>query len=256
MNEELGDRMKLYEEAARSVLPKRLPLIIRVDGKAFHTYTGSLKKERGEPFNRKFIHVMETAASALCKEIQGAQLAYVQSDEISLLVHGYKTFSTQPWFGNQVQKMCSVAASVASSTFTAHSWKIWSSPKEDVTIEDHIVPAVFDARVFVLPEAEVCNYFIWRQQDAIRNSVQALARSLYSHRECDKKNVTQLRDMCASAEVPWESLPPSQRHGRCLKRRLIATENAVRSEWIVDTDIPVFTLNRDYINQHLSLEEE
>lgn len=243
----LFQRMKIYEDAAETTLPRRLPVIIRVDGKAFHTYTKCLAKERGKPFNRHLIHVMETTAMKLCREVQGTQLAYTQSDEISLLVHGYKTFSTQPWLNNRIQKMCSIAAGVASATFTKESWKIWKDPM-DGFVQDDIVPAVFDARVFVLPEAEVCNYFIQRQQDATRNSIQSLARSLYSHRQCDHKNTDQLKEMCTQAEVPWESLPTTQQRGRCLVR--------LEHCWTVDYETPMFVENRDYINKHLELEEE
>ena len=138
--EKLGDRMKAYEEASRTVLPGRLPIIIRLDGKAFHTYTKKLAS-----FNENLSDVMVETAIAVCKEIQGAQFAYTQSDEISILVHGYKRFTSMPWFDNQVQKMVSVAAGLASATFTAHSWKIWDT-SDDTDLK--IRPAVFDARAF------------------------------------------------------------------------------------------------------------
>lgn len=92
--------MKGYEVASRTTLPGRLPVIIRVDGKAFHTYTRGCKR----PFDDRLSDVMVSTATKLCDEIQGAQLAYTQSDEISVLVHGYKKFKSQTWFDNQVQK--------------------------------------------------------------------------------------------------------------------------------------------------------
>jgi tRNA(His) 5'-end guanylyltransferase len=120
-------------------------------------------------------------------------LAYVQSDEISLLITNYQTLDTQSWFDNNLQKMISVAAGVASSTFTTESWRIWMD--EDTPSLKKIVPAIFDARAFVLPKEDVVNYFLWRQQDATRNSVQMLARSLYSHKECTNKNNSELQEL-------------------------------------------------------------
>ena len=104
----LGDRMKNYERDSSSKLTDRLPVIMRLDGKAFHTYTRSCDK----PFDNKLIDAMNQTAISLCKEIQGAQIAYVQSDEVSILIHGYKKHNSSPWFDNKVQKMVSVGAAI------------------------------------------------------------------------------------------------------------------------------------------------
>lgn len=111
-NSSLGDRMKAYEAAHRIVLPRRMPVIIRVDGKGFHRWT----RHCARPFDSNLIEVMNIAAVELCEEVQGTRLAYVQSDEISLLVHGYETHESQPWFDNQLQKIVSVAAAIAKTT--------------------------------------------------------------------------------------------------------------------------------------------
>lgn len=247
----LSDRMKKYEEASRTALPPRMPLIIRVDGKAFSKLTAHLPNK---PFNRDFIHVMENVAIAMCTNIQGAELAYSQSDEVSVLVHNYTTFETQPWFDNQVQKIVSVAASIAAATFTARSYRMWQKSPEDIECTD-IVPVFFDARAFVLPESEVTNYMHWRQQDAVRNSVQMLTRSLFSHKECHGKNVVQMKEMCIAAGHPWEDLTPTIRKGRCVKKNY-CPHLGVRMGWKVDTDIPMFSENREYIESLLITEDE
>lgn len=117
----LGDRMKAYEKDYRSRISRTLPVILRLDGKAFHTYTRGCKK----PFDMDLIGAMNQAAIALCEQIQGAQLAFVQSDEISILTHGYKRFTSSPWFNNYIQKMVSVSASIASTTLTIESQKVF-----------------------------------------------------------------------------------------------------------------------------------
>src|SRR5271166_1882089 len=183
----LGDRMKVFEGAYRIGLPIRMPVIIRVDGKAFHTYTAGCKK----PFDAGLMECMNLTAMELCKELQGCQMAYVQSDEISLLLTNYQTFDTQSWFDNNLQKMVSVAASIAGVTFTMNSDKVWGFDEYyGLPIQR---PAYFDARAWVLPKEEVTNYFLWRQQDATRNSVQMLAHSLYSHKQLNNKNSSELQ---------------------------------------------------------------
>lgn len=242
----LGDRMKAYEAASRTTLPGRLPVIIRVDGKAFHTYTRGTDR----PFDTFLGDVMVDTAKRLCEEIQGAQLAYTQSDEISVLIHGYKKFESQPWFDNQVQKIVSVAAGVASSFFTANSWRIVCRGAK--TVVDNLKPAVFDARAFVVPEADVCNYFLWRQQDAMRNSVQMLARSLFSHKLVENKNTSVLKEMCAAQGCPWESIEPRWQRGVCIRRVV----DGIRNPWQPDYNIPVFSQDRNYVNSLLAVEEE
>ncbi len=255
MSSSLEDRMKLYEQATRTVLPRRMPIIVRVDGKAFSKYTKALNK----PFDRNFISVMESVAVELCREIQGAQVAFAQSDEVSVLVHGYKKFESEPWFSNQVQKMTSVAAAVAAATFTAKSWRMWTPRdiREDVQLPkiDDIEPAYFDARVFVLPEADVNNYFMWRQRDGIRNSIQMFASSHFSHKELHKKGTGEMVDMCKAKGADWSALPPSQRQGRCVYRHHEVVDGVDRSNFRVDTNVPLFRELPAYIERFLPTED-
>ncbi len=225
----LGDRMKAYEEASRNIFSNRIPVIIRVDGKGFHNYTRGLA-----PFDPNLINAMNKTAIALCEHIQGAQIAYVQSDEISILVHGYKTLESQPWFGNQQQKMVSISASLAAVTMTVESPNVFGGK---------IKPALFDSRAFLVPENDVVNYFLWRQQDWLRNSKQMLARSLFSHKELHKKNSKELVEMCEKKGVKWDGLPISHQRGRCIMKG--------EKGWSVDNDIPVFSTDRNYIESHL-----
>ena len=239
----LGDRMKVYERAARVSLPPRLPIIVRVDGKAFHTWTRGLRR----PFSYALVNALNAAAVQLCEEIQGAQLAYVQSDEVSVLVHGYKRHASQAWFDGQLQKIVSVSAAIAAATVTLQSRSVHSELRA----------AYFDSRAFVLPEADVCNYFIWRQQDATRNSIQMHARSLYSHRECSRKNQHELREMIREAGESWEDLPTFLRRGRCVVREACAAPDGTqRHRWVVDHEPPVFSDARGYIERHLAIEPE
>jgi len=239
----LGDRMKTYERAARVVLPPRLPIIVRVDGKAFHTWTRDLDR----PFDEGLIDVLDAAALHLCDEIQGAQLAYVQSDEVSVLVHPYKRYSSQAWFDGQLQEIVSVSAAIASATVTRWSGRVHGEQRE----------AHFDSRAFVLPEADVCNYFIWRQQDATRNSIQMLARSLYSHRECHQKNQRDLLEMIRGAAQSWDDLPTSLRRGRCVVHKTFTRpEGAERHRWAIDNETPVFRDDREYVERRLAVEPE
>lgn len=266
-NDNLGDRMKSYEDAYRAQLPIRLPVIIRIDGKAFHTYTAECKR----PLDEGLVKCMNLTAIELCRQIQGTQIAYVQSDEISLLLTNYATTDTQSWFENNLQKMVSVAASIAGVTFTMNSDEIWGSDDYQSCAGDmHSFPiqkpAYFDARAFILPKEEVCNYFLWRQQDATRNSVQMLARSLYSHKECTDKNNSELQEMCFQKGVNWNDVPIPQKRGRCIVKRSVpgtATNKKtgdvvsfMRSEWTPDNEIPIFSVDRKYIDRFVYPEEQ
>lgn len=223
MNDSLGDRMKLYERASKSTLPPRMPVILRVDGRAFSKYTTGCKK----PFDSNLMNLMDSTAIKLCEEIQGAQLAYVQSDEISILLNNYKRFNSQSWFDNGIQKMTSVSAAIAAAHFTANSDSIWNGD---------IKPANFDSRAFILPEKEVRNYFLWRQQDTIRNSVQMLARSLFSHKECNNKNCDELKEMCfLQKEADWNYLPNHMKFGRLILKTSYSIDinniTCLRTKW-------------------------
>jgi tRNA(His) guanylyltransferase len=248
----IGDRIKGYEGVWNQQLPNRMPVIIRVDGKAFHTYTRGCKK----PYDHNLIEVMNDTAIKLCEKISTVQMAYVQSDEISLLLHPYKKLQSQAWFDNQVQKMVSVSAALASVTFTHNSWKIWIPETNWAGHYENIKPAYFDSRCFILPEAEVVNYFIWRQQDATRNSVQMLARALYSHKECTDKNNSQLQEMCFQKGKNWNDEPASFKRGRCIVKQQYEHNNVTRNRWVVDEEIPIFTQDRDYVEKHLVLAPE
>lgn len=269
-NDSLGDRMKSYEDAYRTKLPIRMPVIMRIDGRAFHTYTAGCRK----PVDKGLVDCMNDTAIALCEEVQGCKLAYVQSDEISLLLTNYETVDTQSWFENNLQKMVSISAAVASVTFTENSWKIWGEqghngpgPGYDNNYSTPVIkPATFDCRAFVMPKEDVCNYFLWRQQDATRNSVQMLARSLYSHKECTDKNNSELQEMCFQKGVNWNDVPIPQKRGRCIVKRSVPGSalnkktleivNFQRTEWAVDDTIPIFSVDRNYVDRFVYPEKQ
>jgi tRNA(His) guanylyltransferase len=262
-NDSLGDRMKSYEDVFRLQLPIRMPVILRIDGKAFHSYTAKKSPIKGveKPVDAGLVECMNDTAIALCEEIQGAKIAYVQSDEISILLNNYQTNDTQSWFDNNLQKMVSISAAVASVTFTENSYKIWGIDESREDPYYLTMPAYFDSRAFVLPKEDVVNYFLWRQQDATRNSVQMLARSLYSHKECTNLNNSQLQELIFQKGINWNDCPTSQKRGRCIVKKYTEKsalnpktqqyETALRSEWIVDNEIPIFSQDRNYINQYV-----
>lgn len=237
----LGDRCKKYEATWNTVLPGRLPIILRLDGRSFHTVTRTCKK----PFDEKLINALNKTAITLCEEIQGAQLAYCQSDEISILIHGYKRLDSQNWFDNKLQKIVSISAAIASSVMTLESAEIFGKYKT----------VTFDSRVMVVPESDVCNLLLWRQNDWTRNSVQMVARSLYSQKECHKKNNSQLQDMIHAKGQNWNNLPTHLKRGRCIVKNTYEVDGVTRYKWEVDNEIPIFSKDRNYIEKYLAVEE-
>ena len=223
MKDELGDRMKnQYEDRTRAFLPRRTYTIIRVDGKAFHTLTKGYKK----PFDASLMRMMDDTAKALCKEIQGTCFAYVQSDEISILLTDFTKITTNAWFDGNIQKMASIAAACATANFNKQLYlRGNSSPLNPPSIPT----AMFDARVFTIPDTvEVENYFIWRQNDATRNSIQMAARSVYSHKECDGKNTSELQEMLHQKGINWNDYTSGEKRGRVILKR----ETEMRNEHV------------------------
>lgn len=238
----LGDRMKGYESVWKYNFPNRLPVILRVDGKAFHTYT----RDCENPFDIGLIHCMDETAIKLCERIQGSVFAYVQSDEISILVYPWRDVNSQAWFDNELVKMVSVSAGIASVTFTLQSKHLFGEPRE----------AVFDSRAFVIPEHDINNYFVWRQKDWERNSIQLLARSHYSHKELNGKGHAELHELLHQKNVNWNDLATHLKRGRGIRKEsYIGNENSLRTRWVVDNNIPVFTQNREYITEMLPTHE-
>ncbi len=241
----LGDRMKEYENAYRLFLPKRMPIIVRVDGKAFHTFTRGFKR----PFDSAVSEPMKEAAIELCRNVEGCKLVYTQSDEISLVLRNDDEPTTQAWFGNNLQKIASVTASIATRAFN-RAYRIYIQ-EHDMTrnpvYSRNIDQALFDSRVFLLPENETVNYFIWRQQDAVRNSIESCARSMYSHKELFKKNCSEMLHMMQEKGFDWSELPTPQKRGMCIVKRVHEVSGAQRSKWEPDLDIPIFSETRDYI---------
>lgn len=243
MGDSLGDRMKGYENVSRYSLVRRMPAIIRVDGKAFHTLTRGMAR----PFCESFVECMQETAREMCEQIQGAQVAYVQSDEISLLLVDYRALDSQPWLDAGVQKMASISASIATMAFNlAYVARFTGKPR-----------ALFDSRVFNLPREEVTNYFIWRQQDATRNSIEATGQAHFSHKQLHGVNCDQIQEKLFQEKgINWNDTPTHLKRGACVTRRTFdGPENSIRHRWEVDREIPVFTRDRDYIGKYLYPDE-
>lgn len=225
MKDSIGNRFKRnYEDVWKIRLPRRLPMIIRLDGKSFHTLTHGIEK----PFAKFFIDCMSRTANKLLNEIAGARFAYIQSDEISLLVHDYNKLNTEPWFGKEIQKICSISASIASVTFT------------NIFHKD----AYFDSRCFILPEDEVNNYFVWRQKDWIRNSIQMMGQHYFSHKQLQNKSCKEIIEMLFNNGTPWEKLEYHLKNGI----GIIRNDNKI-------TDVVKFSNSPEFINNLLLTEE-
>lgn len=261
----LGNRIKnFYEAVPKTFLIRKTPVIIRLDGKAFHSFTRGFKK----PFDKILIKTMQETTEYLCENIQGCVLGYTQSDEITLVLVDYFKIDTDAWFGYNVQKITSVSASMATLAFNNIFRKYVSelipvdlsnSSKEDIKYYNALNRAIikgafFDSRCFNIPKEEVNNCLLWRQQDATRNSIQALAQSLYPNKQIEGVNTKKLQDkMFTEKGVNWNDLPTTQKRGSCCIKKpteIITTNNekVIRNKWIIDNEIPIFSQDTEYIN--------
>lgn len=265
----LGDRMKdNYESRTQSRLLRRSYNVIRIDGKAFHTFTRGMEK----PFDVGLIENMNSTAEDLCKDIQNSVIGYVQSDEISILMADFNTLQTDAWYDGNVQKIVSVAASIATASFNKHKMQ---RELRNGSIKSIPIMAKFDARVFTLPnKEEVINYFIWRQQDATRNSISSVAQSMFSHKELHGKSTNEMQEMIfQKSGKNWNDYPVGQKRGRTVAKRLVTKKHMVpvdwnniekdewreeeqtRSEWLIE-DPPIFTQEPNYLGTILNNIEE
>lgn len=214
---DLAERMKIYEAVNKTTLPLNSFVIIRVDGRAFHTFTSQFEK----PFSHVILNAMDNATIGLCKEVQNAVVGYVQSDEISILMYDGRNRHTQPWFKNEVEKIVSLSASNASGNFNRAMERYYFDKYNSVTdFFDKRPIAEFDSRVFVLPNIdEVVNYFLWRQQDAVRNSIQGLGQKYFSENKMKNKNTDMVQEMLFSEHgINWNDLSVrNKRGGMCVK---------------------------------------
>lgn len=229
----LAERMKTYESVSKTSLMIRTPVIVRVDGRAFHTYTRKFDK----PKDYRIDDAMNTTMLYLCKNIPGCILGYCQSDEISLVITDYKTLDTSPWFDYEVQKLVSVISSMATMAFNQRMMHLTGGTT--------CYGAMFDTRAFNVPAHEVENYLIWRQQDCIRNMVSSYARSQYSQKEIHGRDSDQLILMLAKKGIIWTDLDSKIRNG-CLAMKS-PVEDTGELKWAILEETPFFITVRESI---------
>lgn len=291
---DLDIRMKNYEKVTDQKLIRRMPVLIRIDGRAFHTFTKGFNK----PFDDILINAMKETTKYLCENVQNCVLGYTQSDEISLLLVDYKELDTQPWFDNRIQKIVSNTAALATDKFKeafinniekfgcenipdwdmggTNEW-LTDQQEQDLNYIQTLCNAIenkykgFDARCWNIPKDEVTNYFYWRQQDCIRNSIQMVGQANFSQKELQNKSCNQIQDMLIERKgINWNDLPIYQKRGSCCVRNnivistdgtteIVQLRDSSESEnvWIIDKEIPIFKgEGRKYIDKLVYVGEQ
>lgn len=286
VHDDLGCRMKtFYEQIPKTKLMRKCPVAIRIDGRAFHTFTRGFQK----PFDEVLIKSMQETMKYLCENIQGCVLGYTQSNEITLILVDYKKLTSSAWFDYEVQKICSIAASMATMAFnnifskyvnefdlelayndngidTEENRKLWEIYKKAIN-----KGAMFDARCFNIPKEEVTNLVYWRQLDASRNSIQMVGQANFSHKELQNKSCNDIQDMLMTQKgINWNDLPTYQKRGSCCVRNKIVIESdgvvetiqlrdtsKSENKWVIDTEIPIFKgEGREYIDRLVFIGED
>ena len=286
---DLANRMKEYEKRNQYYLQKRIPVAIRVDGRSFHTFTKGFKR----PFDDILMKSMQETAKYMCENMGNAKFAYIQSDEITIILVDYDTLETDCWFNYRTDKLCSIAASMATMAFNKYFTKNVEDFIQDCatdydtqglcgedTVEFELCKtyqkaldkgAMFDARCFNIPKEEVTNLVYWRQLDASRNSIQMVGQANFSHKELQHKSCNNIQDMLMTQKgINWNDLPTYQKRGSCCVRNkiIIKSDDAIETaqlrdtsksenEWIIDTEIPIFKgEGREYIDRLVFVGEE
>ena len=259
VHDDLGTRMKeFYEQVPKTRLVRRMPVAIRIDGKAFHTFTRGFRK----PFDHILIKTMQETTKYLCENIQGCVLGYTQSDEITLILVDYQKLTSSAWFDYEVQKLCSISASMATMAFNKYfaenvaneilEYKTSMVP-QCVEIQQEIKEyhntlraavnkgAMFDARCFNIPKEEVTNLIYWRQLDATRNSIQMVGQANFSHKELQNKTCNMIQDMLHEQKgINWNDYPTVCKRGSaCIYTEYANMNGSYNSGWIIDKEMPI-----------------
>lgn len=263
VNDNLGMRMKNnYESIPKTRLMRRTPVAIRIDGKAFHTFTKGFEK----PFDMILIESMQQTMKYLCENIQGCVFGYCQSDEITLILVDYQTLTTDAWFDYEVQKICSISASMATMAFNKffetnvknyirNIMPNILTPLAETYMKATEKGAMFDARCFNIPKEEVTNLIYWRQLDATRNSIQMVGQANFSHKELQNKSCNMIQDMLHEQKgINWNDFPTVCKRGTaCIKNKRIIgyvdgsgttiaeliNPSELETSWILDTEMPI-----------------
>ena len=289
VRDDLGTRMKtFYENIPKTRLMRRVPVAIRLDGKAFHTFTRGFQK----PFDFVLMDTMQQTMKYLCENIQGCVLGYTQSDEITLILVDYKKLNSAAWFDYEVQKMCSIAASMATMAFNRffmyeyeefNRWVNEGNPTDedrrlnDIYYNAMCKGAMFDARCFNIPKEEVTNLIYWRQLDATRNSIQMVGQAHFSHDELQDKTCNMIQDMLMTKYgINWNDFTiPCKRGTACIRIGKKVTENIKREPqpfgedrvtttiieerpiWVIDKNMPILKgEDRKYVDDLIYIGEE
>jgi tRNA(His) 5'-end guanylyltransferase len=256
VRDDLGTRMKeFYEQVPKFKLYRRTPVAIRIDGKAFHTFTRGFQK----PFDEVLGNAMVETMKYLCANIQGCVFGYCQSDEITLILVDYQTHETSAWFDYEIQKLCSVSASMATMAFNKFFYNEildWYAKCNTLSLEEEqkIVTqvtiyksaaekgAMFDARCFNIPKEEVTNLVYWRQLDATRNSIQMVGQHYFSHSELQNKSCNMIQDMLHEQKgINWNDYPIRWKRGVACYRVKDLDEygNNWGDYWAIDYEMPI-----------------
>ena len=271
----IADRIKeYYEDRTKTFLMRRMVTIIRLDGKGFSKWTKGLQK----PFDEGFTDDMVETAKYLCANIQGAKFAYAQSDEISVVLTDFDNLESQAWFDYNVQKMTSIAASMATAKFNQlrMARRCWEGLDvggylDSDDINDFKI-AMFDARVFQVPSVnEMVNVMIWRQQDATRNSISMAASEYFSHKSLEGVSSNDKQERLFQEKgINWNDYPVKFKRGTVIKKEevtlvksndsisnktTIIDENIIftRNVWNSDEDTPIFTQNKEYLSNLIAI---
>ena len=276
VNDELGKRMKeFYEQVPKTRLMRRTPVALRIDGKAFHTFTRGFQK----PFDAVLMTAMQNTMKYLCENIQGCVFGYTQSDEITLILIDYQKFTSSAWFDYEIQKMCSISASMATMAFNRFFYEemqdwYWEDPlvthlklpsKENLKeIYSKALEkgAMFDSRCFNIPKEEVANLIYWRQLDATRNSIQMVGQANFSHGELQGKSCNMIQDMLLTQkDINWNNFPIDCKRGAaCIYDNYQNPDSITNGDiikgWRIDREMPIIKdENREYVEKYIYIGE-
>lgn len=253
MAQTLQQRQLLYENSySQNIIPK-IPVIIKIDGRSFSRSTKHVQK----PFCKKTSVMLNNTMINLAKKIDGTLCAYQYSDKIILVLRNDRSLDETPWFGNDVQSICSATASMSTYEFLNQLWDLEEPPSLEGDLS-------FKVNVFGVPNIkEAINYLIYRQHRCFKYSVgEAVKAALFprygkeTNVFLEDKNLDERKEILKDSGFDFESLPSAFRNGTIayLAPEFIETNQGqiTRRKWLLDFDFPLFENSHERLHTILA----
>ena len=252
----LEDRMLYYRGLSDYRLIPNSYVLLMLDGRSFSSF---VKNYFDKPFDDKFINMMNETAKYLCEKIQGCKFAYVQSDEISLVITDFDTPNSDSFFGYRLEKILSISASMASAKFNqlmtleALRRAVDGLDEYGCINTEEVIANVklleFDCKAWNVPSYnDVFAWNLFRQNDCLKNSKQQAAQAWLPHKQLVNKTADeQIALLKEKQGIDWNDFDDGKKYGRFIYKETVTMNSeqygtferdkfVIHSAWVLNDE--------------------